>query len=89
MPASTDYDPSLPPQNCPITAAKTKKGMYLKSRCERTLARNITGMGICMHANHLSENFFVFIRIYPKGRFTATVNKKTNIRGANLDSKAI
>jgi hypothetical protein len=77
MPASTYYDPSLAPRTCPMTAATTKKGTYLNSICERTLARNMKGIGIWIQANHLNENFLVFFLAYPKGRLSAKVKKNS------------
>jgi hypothetical protein len=52
-------------------------GTYLKSRCEKSLPRNIMGIGKCMQRNQLKENFFVFPLRKPIGRLSIKVRVKS------------
>lgn len=66
-----------------------KIGTYLKSRCEKSLPKNIMGIGRWMQRNQLRENFFVFDLRNPKGRLSMKVSEKIPTTRAAFAPKSI
>lgn len=72
-----------------MSAATIKIGTYLKSNCEKSLPRNIMGIGRCIQRNQLRENFLVFDLRYPNGRLSINVSVKIPVISAIFEPKSI